>query len=52
MVKGLCVGIAAGMVAGAVGMCYLQQNKRGFKRHMGRALRNMGDLVDNVTGMF
>lgn len=52
MMKGLCIGVMAGMVAGMMGMCYMQHNRRGIKRNVGRALRNMGNLVDNVTGMF
>lgn len=52
MIKGICIGVMAGMVAGAMGMCYVQQNKRGIKRNVGRALRNVGDLMDNVTSMF
>lgn len=52
MMKGLCLGAMAGILAGAMGMCYLQKNKRGIRRNMGRTLRNVGDLVDNVTSMF
>lgn len=51
-IKGLIVGLVCGMAVGAVGCCYLRHNHRGVKRHMGRALRNMGELVDTVTGMF
>lgn len=52
MFRGLCIGVMAGMVAGAMGMCYMQKNRRGIKKNVGRALRNVGDLMDNVTSMF
>ena len=51
-VRGMVTGLMIGMAAGVAGCCYLKQHKRGFKRNMGRALRNMSDLVDNVNGMF
>ncbi len=50
--RGFGIGVMAGFIAGAVGMCYAQQHKRGLKRNVGRALRNVGDLMDNVTNMF
>jgi hypothetical protein len=52
MVKGLGIGMALGCVAGAVGSYYLYDNRKGLKRNMGKALRSVGDLVDNVTGFF
>ena len=51
-VKGAGMGIAIGCVAGAVGSVYVRSNKRGIKKNMGKALRSVGDLMDNVTGMF
>ncbi len=49
--KGVGMGLAVGAIAGAVGQSMLHKNKRGIKRNVGKALRNMGELVDNVTGM-
>lgn len=50
--KGVGMGIAVGCVAGAIGNSYMHQNKKGLKKNVGKALRNVGELVDNVTGMF
>ncbi len=52
MVKGVGIGMALGCVAGAVGSYYLYDNRKGIKRNMGRALRSVGDLVDDVTSFF
>ena len=52
MAKGIGIGMALGCVAGAVGSYYLYDNKKGLKRNMGKALRSVGDLVDQVTGCF
>lgn len=51
-VRGAGMGIAVGCVAGAIGTMYARSNKKGLKKNVGRALRNVGDLMDNVTGMF
>ena len=50
--KGVGMGLAVGWVAGAVGSTYMHSNKKGLKKNVGKALRNVGDLMDNVTGMF
>ncbi len=52
MVKGVGVGMALGCVAGAVGSYYLYDNRKGIKKNMGKALRSVGDLVDDVTSFF
>ena len=41
-----------GCIAGAVGNSYMHSNKKGLKKNVGKALRNVGDLMDNVTSMF
>lgn len=51
-VKGAGIGIMMGSVAGAAGYGYMHTHKKGMKKNVSKALRNMGDLVDNVTGMF
>ena len=54
--KGIGLGVAAGMVAGAVAgitaSCCMKRRRHGFKYNMGKALQNMGELMDNMTGMF
>lgn len=51
-VKGAGMGIAVGCIAGAIGSSYMHTNKKGIKKNVGKALRSVGDLMDNVTGMF
>ena len=51
-VKGAGMGIAVGCIAGAVGNMYRHSNKKGLKKNVGKALRNVGDFMDNVTNMF
>ena len=50
--KGVGMGIAVGCIAGALGNNYMHSNKKGIKKNVGKALRNVGDLMDNVTSMF
>lgn len=50
--KGLGLGVAAGMTAGVFGCSYWKHHRRGLKKNMSRALRNMSDLVESVNGMF
>lgn len=50
--RGVGIGVAAGCVAGAFGSMYVNSNKKGLKKNIGKALRNVGDLMDDVTGMF
>lgn len=50
--KGMGLGLLAGAAAGVTLCCCMKQHKRGFKRSMSKALRNMSDFVDNVNGMF
>ena len=49
--KGAGLGMMLGCVAGAVGQTAIQKNKKGLKKNIGKALHNMGELVDNVTGI-
>ena len=49
--KGVGMGVAVGCIAGAVGSRAMH-GKKSLKKNVGKALRNVGELVDNVTGMF
>ncbi len=51
-VRGMGLGLLAGMAAGVTACCCIKRHKRWFKRRMSRALRNMSELVDSVNGMF
>ena len=50
--KGLGIGMALGAVAGAVGYNYVTHHRKSVKRNVGKALRNVSHLVDNVGNMF
>lgn len=52
LVKGMGIGMALGCMAGAVGSYYLYENRKGFKKNMGKTLRSVGDLVNDITGFF
>ena len=49
--KGVGMGVAVGCIAGAVGSRAMH-GKKSLKKNVGKALRNVGELVDNVPGMF
>ncbi|MBQ3069781.1 MAG: hypothetical protein IJD01_07540 [Clostridia bacterium] len=50
--KGMGLGLAAGCVAGITGVCYMKRHRKGMKRNVSKALRNMSELVDSVNHMF
>ncbi|MCL2885084.1 MAG: hypothetical protein FWF49_06330 [Oscillospiraceae bacterium] len=50
--RGMGIGMAVGCVAGAVGSRAVTANKKGIKHNIGKALRNVGEVVDNVSHMF
>lgn len=51
-VKGMGIGVLVGCVAGAVGNQYMHSGKKGFKKSMGKALKNVSELVEEVSDMF
>ncbi len=51
-IKGMGIGLAVGAVAGAIGNQYMHTGKKGLKKNLGRALKNMSDLVEEVGDMF
>ncbi len=50
--KGMGLGVMVGCVAGAIGNQCMRNNKKGLKRNMGKALKNMSELVEEVSDMF
>lgn len=50
--RGIGMGAMIGIAVGAAGSMYVRANKKGIKKNIGKALRNVGDLVDDVSGMF
>lgn len=51
-VKGVGMGMALGATAGVVGSYLVSKNKKGIKHNAGKAMHSIGDLLENVTGMF
>lgn len=51
-VRGMLMGLLVGAVLGGVAVASLHRHRRGMKRHVGHALRTVGDLADSVLGMF
>lgn len=50
-VKGIGAGIIAGAVVGAIGAQRMKNDRR-FKKRADKALRTVGQVVDNVEYMF
>ena len=51
-VKGVGMGVALGCTAGVMGSYLMKKNKKGIKNNAGKAIHSIGDLLENVTGMF
>lgn len=51
-VKGMGLGVVVGCVAGAVGNQYMHSGKKGLKKNVNKALKNMSELVEEVSQMF
>ena len=50
--KGMGIGLAVGCVAGAVcGHC-MRHGKRGLRKNVGKALKDMSELVEQVGEFF
>lgn len=49
-IKGMGAGIATAACIGVVGSMAMK-NKKGFKKTAGKAIKAVGDLVDNVQYM-
>ncbi len=50
--KGMGLGLAVGCMAGAVANQYMHSGKRGVKKTVGRAMKNLSDLVEDLGEMF
>lgn len=49
--KGIGAGVMMGVAASIAGTIAYKNNKKSFKKQAGKAVKAMGDLVDNVQGM-
>lgn len=49
-IKGAAAGMAIGAVAATVGTAMIK-NKKGFKKSAGKAIRAVGDIMENVQYM-
>ncbi len=50
--KGMGLGVMVGCVAGAVGNHCMHTRRKGIKRNVGKALKNVSELVEEVSDMF
>ena len=50
--KGMGIGIAVGCMAGAVANQYVHSGKRGMKKTVGKAMKNLSELVEDIGDMF
>lgn len=50
--KGMGIGIAVGCMAGAVANQYVHSGKRGMKKTVGKAMKNLSELVEDIGEMF
>ncbi|MBQ8533439.1 MAG: hypothetical protein IJ462_01235 [Clostridia bacterium] len=52
--KTMAVGVVASMAAGAVGYAVvsnMSSTKKMLKKKMGKTIKNVGEVVDNITKM-
>lgn len=50
--RGMGIGLAVGCLVGSVGNQYMHSGKKGLKKNLGKALKNMSDLVEEVGEIF
>ena len=50
--KGMGIGIAVGCMAGAVANQYMHIGNKGMKKTVGKALKNISELVEDIGDMF
>ena len=50
--KAMGLGLAVGCMAGAVANQYMHSGKRGVKKTVNRAMKNLSDLAEDLGEMF
>lgn len=50
--KGMGVGLAVGCVTGVIANQYVHSGKKGMKKTVGKALKNMSELAEELGEMF
>ena len=50
--KGMGLGLAVGCMAGAVANQYMHTGKRGMKKTVGKAMKNLSELAQDFGEMF
>lgn len=51
-IKGMGIGLAVGCMVGAVGSHCMRNGKRGLRKNVGKALKDMSELVEQVGELF
>ena len=52
LAKGIGIGVAVGCIAGTAGAMLTKKHKKGIKKSIGKAMRNVSDFMEDVNGMF
>ena len=50
--KGMGIGLAVGCVTGVIANQYVHSGKKGMKKTVGKALKNMSELAEELGEMF
>ncbi len=50
--KGMGIGIAVGCVTGVIANQYAHTGKKGMKKTVGKALKNMSELAEELGDLF
>ena len=50
-VKGMGIGLTAGVMAAAVGKAVME-NKKSVVKKTGKAVKSLGEVVDNISSFF
>lgn len=50
--KGMGLGLAVGCLAGAVANQYVHSGKKGMKKTVGKAMKNLSEFAEDIGDMF
>lgn len=50
--KGMGIGVAVGCAVGAIGNQWMHAGSKGVKKNVNKALKNMSELMEEVSDLF